>query len=423
MGRDGDIYRKGSSLQAALRRLETQAISDANKNVIRKNDEYLAAQGRSLSRRIKYIQTMGKIAEWLNVDFENTTKDDILRVAARIEGTTDYEPTTREEFKVILRKFFQWLRNTDIGYPPEVAWLKIKHPPSRGKLPEELLNEDEILAMLGVAEHTRDRAFIAALWESGGRIGEILTLTLGDLEFDANGVVLHVDGKTSRRRVRLVSSAGYLAQWLDQHPARNDKKAPVWVLIGTLKKSGALWSYAAAAARLREIAAKAGVKKRVNPHSFRHARATFLANHFTEFQMNRYLGWTQGSNMPATYVHLSGRDVDKAVLALNGVATPEEQEIKIKPKLCPRCKETNLPTSQHCSRCSSTLDLADALTQEDKLVDIITQMVLLRIGKKSLNELEKPTPQPLSSNCSIEVSGSGTTIVTDTRRHYPRISV
>lgn len=37
--------------------------------------------------------------------------------------------------------------------------------------------------------------------------------------------------------------------------------------------------------RLRRIAKRAGIKKKVNPHSFRHARATFLANLLTEAQM------------------------------------------------------------------------------------------------------------------------------------------
>ena len=45
-----------------------------------------------------------------------------------------------------------------------------------------------------------------------------------------------------------------------------------------------------------------------------------MANHLTEFQMNQYFGWIQGSDMPSTYVHMSGKNVDEALLRMNGVA-------------------------------------------------------------------------------------------------------
>lgn len=35
--------------------------------------------------------------------------------------------------------------------------------------------------------------------------------------------------------------------------------------------------------------------------------------------MNVYFGWVQGSGMPSIYVHLSGRDIDDAILKANGV--------------------------------------------------------------------------------------------------------
>ncbi|WP_340819137.1 hypothetical protein [Methanolobus sp. WCC4] len=44
--------------------------------------------------------------------------------------------------------------------------------------------------------------------------------------------------------------------------------------------------------------------------------------------MNAYFGWVQGSDMPAVYVHLSGRDVDDAVLKANGVVSHETSSVK-----------------------------------------------------------------------------------------------
>lgn len=48
-----------------------------------------------------------------------------------------------------------------------------------------------------------------------------------------------------------------------------------------------------------------------------------MANNFTEAQMNMYFGWVRGSNMPSICVHLSGRDIDDAVLKANGIVQKE----------------------------------------------------------------------------------------------------
>ncbi len=42
--------------------------------------------------------------------------------------------------------------------------------------------------MLNVVSNERDRAFIALLWETGARIGELLDLQIGDLE-DSTGMI------------------------------------------------------------------------------------------------------------------------------------------------------------------------------------------------------------------------------------------
>ena len=63
-----------------------------------------------------------------------------------------------------------------------------------------------------------------------------------------------------------------------------------------------------------------------------------MANHLTEAQMNEYFEWVQDSGMPCIYVHLSGRDIDDAVLKANGIvkidaSTPNVQKERENSKL------------------------------------------------------------------------------------------
>ena len=101
----------------------------------------------------------------------------------------------------------------------------------------------------------------------------------------------------------------------------------------------------------------AGVKKRVNPHNFRHSRETYLANFLTEAQMKEFFGWTQDSKMAGVYVHMSGRNVDNALLKIYGIKNDEEKRESIfKPKECPRCQKVNQATNKFCSRCGMRHD-------------------------------------------------------------------
>jgi len=116
---------------------------------------------------------------------------------------------------------------------------------------------------------------------------------------------------------------------------------------------------------ISRIGKEAGIKKRTNPHILRHSRATVLANYLTEAQMCEFFGWTQGSRMSRTYVHLSGRDIDKAINKIYGLEEEEdEKERTIQPQKCPRCGYINAPTDRYCGRCALILDEKERLRLE-----------------------------------------------------------
>jgi site-specific recombinase XerD/ribosomal protein L40E len=302
-----------------------------------------------------------RVARPLGKLFSQADKRDIENLVAGIEQK-GYPEWAKHDCKVILRAFYRWLRKCD--YPEEVSWIKIKSSNSH-KLPEELLSFEEVLQMVDAADHVRDKAFILTLYESGCRIGELLCLQIKHVGFDNYDAVLLVNGKTGQRRVRVIQSAPKLNQWIENHPLKNDVDAPLWTTIGTNRRYK-VWNYGTVKEVLKKIARKAGIKKRVYPHLFRHSRATHLANHLTEAQMKQYFGWVQGSDMASVYVHLSGRDVDNALFKLNGLQfSEEEKEEQFKVLVCPRCKIRNSPDAKFSSNCGMCLDAKTAVEVDD----------------------------------------------------------
>ncbi|MGQ9469904.1 MAG: tyrosine-type recombinase/integrase [Nitrososphaerales archaeon] len=245
------------------------------------------------------------------------------------------------------------------------------------KLPEELLTPEDVGRLSSAATNLRDRAFVIALYESGARIGEFLPIRIRQLEFDRHGALLTIHGKTGSRRIRLITSVQALIQWLNSHPYKEDKEAFVWVKIKA-NSGNEIITYAEACKILRELAKKAGINKPVNPHHFRHSRATELAKHLTEAQLCEYMGWVQGSDEASTYVHLSQRDIESAILKIHGIRVEEEREVGFKPIVCPRCSKENSPGSKFCSLCGLALDIKTAIELDSKMeavTDLFARML------------------------------------------------
>jgi len=271
---------------------------------------------------------------------------------------------TYQMYCVTLKKFYRWLRSTD-EYPPEVKWLKANVRNKTSVTADKLLNEQEVLRLAEVAENHRDRAFVLVLYESGCRIGEILGLRIRDIVFDELGVLLSVSGKTGNRRIRIVASCSELTSWISVHPESRNRDAPVWVGVGAVGRNEPL-TYYAARKLLQRLAKRAGIKKSVRPHIFRHSRATeLLRKGYNLGKLPVLFGWTPGTKMLNVYSHLNGDDAGEEILKLHGLAAKTKNEPELTVKLCLRCKERVSSVSRFCQRCGSPLDI-DELVLEEK---------------------------------------------------------
>jgi len=145
-----------------------------------------------------------------------------------------------------------------------------------------------------------------------------------------------------------------LGEWLNTHPNRRDPSSPLWV--GEGRGGSSPLRYEAVRTLIQRLADRVGIQKSVNPHKFRHSRATFLAKRLSDAQMDQYLGWAPGSKTHSIYYHLAGRDVDGALLSIYGLAPVREERPTLKVVLCPRCNELCAPTIDHCPKCGSPTD-------------------------------------------------------------------
>lgn len=363
-----DLYNYDKKIDRAERLILEASYSEKNKELIFEFENIIFAEGLSRARVLKYLSSLHNLSQWFDKPFPDITKVDVYKLVGDLEKS-DRSVWTKRDYKVTIKRFFRWLNG---GSDPEyTAWITTNVKSKDRKIPEELLTQEEVIQMIEAAEHPRDAAIAAMWYDSGGRVGENGTRQIKHIGFDEYGAYATVKGKTGMRRVRLVTATPYLAAWLAIHPEKDDPEAPLWVNIGK-KSRGKPMAYAGLRMVIKRLATKAGIKKRVYNHLYRHSRATELANHLTQAQMEAHLGWVHGSDMPGTYIHLSGQQVDSAILGIYGLAKEEEKEPVLTPVKCPRCQKINGPTSKYCSSCRMALTTEAAHEVEDDERQVMT---------------------------------------------------
>ena len=289
--------------------------------------------------------------------YEELTREDLVAWMKHLDSNGHAAETT-QTYRRRAKRFLRWVHGSRTPKDPTPETIKcVRVSKCRRELPEGVLSIGEIQGMMANCGKHRNRAMIHVGYESGCRAGELLGLRIKDIEFDQNGAVIMVNGKTGMRRIRLVESVHDLQLWLNVHPDRTSPEAWVWP-----NGSGKPITDEHFNGILKSAAQRAGINKRIYPHLLRHSRATHLANVLTEYQLKIYFGWTKTSDVPARYVHLSGRDVDDAVLKHYGIFAGDGS------KLCARCGALNQKGAAYCMRCSAPLSADVAFRAEERLV-------------------------------------------------------
>jgi len=348
---DGE-YRLNSELKK-LREL----VAEPNRSYAMGYRDHLELNNRkyrTIARRLGELRYMLLLLG--NVDAKKATREDMENVI-RLTNRSKMANISKRKSKMTLRAFYKYLFQSNT-YPDVVSWIDLGKDDSH-KLPEDMLTEDDIERLIGVCKNQRDKTLVALLWDTGMRVGELLNLKVRDVKLTDNVSFVMVSGKTGDRRVPITFSVPYLANYINNFRQNTLQDDPLLCTFKHNTISNTPMDYPNVRKLLSDLKIRAKLQKRLYAHLFRHSRATFYANSLTEQQAKLFFGWTGGSTMVGRYTHLSGRDIDNAILKANGL--PNSNGEPIKPKLsikeCQKCHERNETTAKYCAKCGTPLDV------------------------------------------------------------------
>jgi integrase len=411
----------GLNFEANLN-LASETLKDEIEGFKRFLEAYPGRNGRVRTQKTveDYLYVAVKFAEFLSnksvEDFKKATRRDvedfILNYTAvktqwgkgrKPVGVKAQPSWCRRNFIIaVFQALYKWLyRDSDV-VPEQIRninQLRIKprlEERSRVRHPKELLSEVEVIKLLKACDSgesqlivKRNRCLIALLYESGARLGEILSLKIEDCMPTDYGFKVFVHGKTGRRGIPIITASNYLKEWLDVHPLGEDKEAPLFV---TTENPIRPLTEVSVRFIIRSLAKHAGINKRMYPHLFRHSRATQLAGMVTEPFLRKIGGWSPTSSVVYQYLHLSESDVESQLKRIYGIE--EKPAEMLKPLECPFCKEHNPPHLTFCRRCGRPLKPQTVLNELDQAHRVNQEVDEL---KAKLSRLELSMEQVLKA--------------------------
>lgn len=134
------------------------------------------------------------------------------------------------------------------------------------------------------------------------------------------------------------------------------------------------------------------------------------------------MGWVHGSRQTRTYVHLSLRDQDNAILKAYGIKVDEDKTIKEEqPKECQRCHELNPSDVSYCRKCWLPFTQEQAIEfqeKENELTSFLENSKVLDPNLVNMLKEAKPEERTIVLNLLSKVTEGQARTVAALKQEY-----
>jgi integrase/recombinase XerD len=250
------------------------------------------------------LMTLGRGLSARNKSIDKANKADLLAfIAKRVEDGAKPRSTARQLSS--FRRFFRYIMREGLRDSDPTADIEM---PRIGRSLPKTLTEVEVDALLNAPNTDeplghRDRAMLELLYATGLRVSELINLRQSQVNF--NQGVIRIIGKGDRERLIPLGDEAqrWLRDFIDGPRREILLERQTDYLFPT--RRGDRMTRQAFCHIIKRYADKAGIEKKLSPHSLRHAFATHLLNHGADLRVVQLLLGHSDLSTTQIYTHVA----------------------------------------------------------------------------------------------------------------------
>src|SRR5438552_11831839 len=255
--------------------MSTDAVTPLRRRMI----EDMNARKLCAGTQRGHISSCKRFTAFLKRSPDTATLEDIRRFQLHL-AETGASICNRNRIMTGLRFLFRvTLRRLDLT-------AEIFHIKEPQKIPL-VMSPDEAKRLLAMAGNLKVHVLLALGYGAGLRAGEVVRLTVGDIDSAQNIIrIVQTKGRKDRNVMLSPETLDLLRQWWKVRPSRYDAGTPLeerWLFPGT--RRGKPMTTRQLNRLFHEAADAAGIKKGVTLHALRHSFATHLLERGTDIRI------------------------------------------------------------------------------------------------------------------------------------------
>ncbi|HSH65867.1 MAG TPA: site-specific tyrosine recombinase XerD [Bacteroidia bacterium] len=266
-----------------------------------------------------YLHDVEKLVQFLEYrQYRLSPKEiELAHLQEFLKWITELGMTARSQARVIsgIKAFNKYLLLENIVDNDPTALLEA--PKLGRKLPETLSVEDinQLISHIDLStpEGVRNKAMLETLYSCGLRVSELVNLKISNL-FLKDGFV-KITGKGDKERLAPIGSVAvkqvtiYKEEVRCHIPVKKDQEDFLF-----LNRRGARLSRVMVFTIIKTLAQKAGLKKHISPHTFRHSFATHLIEGGADLRAVQEMLGHESITTTEIYTHLDRDYLRQAII-------------------------------------------------------------------------------------------------------------
>lgn len=250
----------------------------------------LIVGGYSNSTIKTYITCLKNFKNYFyKIEIDQLSKDDIIEYLFHLIKNNYSKSTQNQHINAIKFYFEKCLRQ-------KREYYLIERPRKEKKLPN-ILSKNEIQLLFNSTYNLKHLTILAVIYSCGLRVSELINIKINDI--DNNRMVIHIK-KAKGNKDRQVQLTNQLLELLRKY---YKKYLPVNYLI--VGQNGGKYSTTSIQKIIKNSSFKAGINKKVTPHTLRHSFATHLLENGTDIRFIQKILGHSDIKTTQIYTHVS----------------------------------------------------------------------------------------------------------------------